>query len=232
MGVKKVFKDKLSFEYNLIHKNWGFVDEDVPFELFYEGQINILYSPDYPKTIGVFELMVYELDKAKKFNQFDNMIEMMNDLSNEHNSRFNNLSKVIDDYDLDVKGKEKVIFLKNVIIHPDYRGKKVLDELIKSIYITHYNKNSLFLLNSFPIQVITDELDFYCNDYSINILDGHNNNHKVMIGDYFKLKDLPMEYDEEIDYKLFARMQKLNFTKFEDTSYFYLKNEEEMLKLF
>lgn len=225
-------KIALNFEYSLSHKNWGLVDEDEPFELFYEGHITKLFSPTYPKSVGMFELMIYELDKAKKQDQLDPMIEMMHDLSRDFNSRFTNFNKLIDDIDLEFKEKDKIIFLKNVIIHPDYRGQKIMDELIKSIYITHYSKNSLFLLNSFPLQVIHDELINYTNEYYIDILDGNNNSNNVTVGKYFKLNELPTEYDEIIDYKLFGRMQKLNFTKFGDTSYFYLKDEKDLLKLF
>ena len=225
-------KIALNFDYTLAHKNWGLIDEDEPFELFYEGHITKLFSPTYPKSIGMFELMVYEIGKAKKLNQFDPMIEMMHDLSREFTSRFTNLSKLFNDVDLDFKGKDKIIFLKNVIIHPDYRGQNILDELIKSIYITHYSKNSLFLLNSFPLQVIEDEFVYYNTEFFIDILDGNNNNRNVTVGEYFKLNDLPQEYDEIIDYKLFGRMQNLNFTKFGDTSYFYLKDEKDVLKLF
>ncbi len=226
-------KDKiaLNFEYSLSHKNWGLVDEDEPFELFYEGHITKLFEPTYPKSIGMFELMIYEFDKARQLDQFEPMLEMMNDLSKDIKSRFTNISKLINDIDLDFKDKDKIIFLKNVIIHPDYRGQNVLDELIKSIYITHYSKNSLFLLNSFPLQVIEDELSYYNNNYFIDVLDD-NNSKNVTVGEYFKLNNLPKEYDEIIDYKLFGRMQKLNFAKFENTSYFYLKEEKDILKLF
>lgn len=227
-----MYEGRLSFEYAINHKNWGFIDSDEPFELFYEGQITTLFSPDYPKTIGMFELMIYEFDKAKKFNQFDSMIEMISELSHEHNSRFTNFNKLINNHYLEFKDADRVIFLKNVIIHPDNRGKDVLDELIKNIYLTHYTKNSLFLLNSFPAQHIEDELEYFYDDYTIEIVDGHNNKSKVLIGDYFKLKELPKIYDEEIDYKLFARMQKLNFKKFEDTHYFYLDNDVDILPLF
>lgn len=231
--MKNTFKGKLSFEYNLNHKNWGFIDDDEPFEQFYEGNITALFSPDYPKTIGVFELVVYELDKAKRFNQFNTLIETISDLSNDYTSRFTNINKVINDHYLDFKGSEKVIYLKNVIIHPDYRGSNVLDELIKSIYITHYNKNSLYLVNSFPIQVVKEELEYYFDDFYMDIIDGHSGHTtNVKVGDYFKLKDLPQDYDEMIDYKLFARMQKLNFKKFDNTHYFYLEKEEDIMKLF
>jgi hypothetical protein len=121
--MKNPYKGHLSFEYNLNHKNWGFIDDDEPFEHFYEGNITTLFSPDYPKTIGVFELVVYELDKAKRFNQLDTLIETISDLSNDHTSRFTNINKVINDHYLDFKSADKVIYLKNVIIHPDYRGK-------------------------------------------------------------------------------------------------------------
>ena len=115
--------DKLNFNYELSHFVNGLVDLDEAHQMFYEGFVIQLKSPTYPKTIGMFELLVYDFEKAKKFNEFDNMIEIFRELSIEGHSRFSKIHKLIDDYDLGFMDKERILFIKNVIIHPEHRKK-------------------------------------------------------------------------------------------------------------
>lgn len=224
-------KENLDFNYDINHKVYGVVDADEAHELFYEGTISKLFQPSFPKTIGMFELMIYDLEKAKEFNQFDKIIEIIADLSCEYDSRFTNLDKLVNDHDLDFQNKDRIIFLKNCVIHPDWRGKGVLDELLKSIYLTHYTRNSMLIVNTSPIQNMRDELEFFMTDYSIDVNDGLGNNSNIMLGKYFELDKLPEE-DEGHDYKLYARMLKLNLKQFEDTNFFYQNSKKEYLKLF
>lgn len=226
-----MIKDLLNFNYELSHFVSGLVDPDEAHEMFYEGFIKQLKSPTHPKTIGMFELLVYDIKKAKEFNQFDHMISILRDLSIETHSRFSKIHKLIDDYDLDFKNKERILYLKNVIIHPDCRKQGIFKELIKSIYLTHYTNDCLFIVNSSPLQNIRDEFDFHMMEYVIDVKNGDGSTSQLTTGNYFNLHELP-EADEGYDYKLYAKMQSLNLTQFESTNFFYVDSEKDISKLF
>lgn len=222
---------RLNFSYKISHFVHGLVDPDEAYEQFYEGTISQVKLPKHPKTIGMFELYVYDIRKAKMFDEYDNMLEIIKDLSLEGDSRFSNIHKIVDDYDIDFENKERILFLKNVIIHPDARKQGVLKELIKSIYQTHYITNTLFLVNSSPLQNIRDEFDFNMTEYFIKIKNGDGSVSNVTTGKYFNLHELPEE-NEGYNYKLYAKMLSLNLTQYEDTNFFYYNNEKDILKLF
>lgn len=221
----------LSFEYDLHHKVYGTAIPLETYEQFYEGFISKVFEPTYPATIGIFELMVYDLDKAKNFGHLVELMEIIDDSANELDDRFMNINKLMNNYDLDIKSKDKILFLKNVIIEPKWRGKGILVELIKSIYITQFTKNSILIVNSSPLQNIREELDFYKNECVIDAHDGYGKVNEVSISELFKLDKLP-DVDEGHDYKLYAKMLKLNFKQFEDTDFFYIDNEDDFLKIF
>jgi hypothetical protein len=230
MFKDRSFAELLDFNYDINHKVHGLLDEEEAFEMFHEGFITKLFEPDHPKTIGVFEIMVYDLHKAKKLGKFANIMKMMGELSEDYGSRFTRINELIEDYDLNFKEKDRIVFLKNCIILPEYRGKGILDELIKSIYITHFTRNTLFICNTIPIQDLEEELDFHMHDYEIDIVND-GNDISVMSGNYFKLNKLP-ESDEINEYKLYAKMLKLNLKQFKDSHFFYQDNDEGFLKIF
>lgn len=72
---------RLNFSYKISHFVHGLVDPDEAYEQFYEGTISQVKLPKHPKTIGMFELYVYDIRKAKMFDEYDNMLEIIKDLS-------------------------------------------------------------------------------------------------------------------------------------------------------
>lgn len=222
--------DLVDFTYNLNHKLNGITFKEEKNEIEYEGYINKMFEPTYPKTIGYFELVIYNLNKSKKFNESDGLLELIEELSDGFSSRYLNINKLVNDYDLDFKNKDRIIFLKNCVIHPDWRDKGLYKELIKSIYLTQFIDNSLFIVNSSPIQN-DDDFNIYFKEFPIDITDGKGNIIPTSLGEYFHLDKLPKP-DEMNDYKLYAKMLKLNLNQFENANYFYQDDENKLLDLF
>lgn len=231
MIKRRGFKKSLDFEYNINHKVYGYSDSDEAHELIYEGQITKLFEPHYPKTIGIFELYIYDIQKSKDFELIDKTLEIIKDYSSEISGKFTNIYKFVEDQNINFLEKDRVIILTSCILLPDYRGRDVISELIKSIYLTHFTNNSLFIVNANPIQNIHSELDTHLYEYPIEISDGNGNYKLEISGNYFKLDSLP-EMDEAYEYKLFAKMLKLGFKKFGDTSYFYHDSKNDIKKIF
>lgn len=231
MHRKKDLKSLLNFEYGLNHKVEGFIDKDEAHELIYEGYISKLFEPTYPKTIGIFDLYIFDLEKSRDFNLIDKTLEAIKDYSDEIMGKFANFYKFIEDDNIDFMEKDRVIFLSNCILLPEYRGKDVITELIKSIYLTHFTKNSLFIINATPLQNMSDELDMHLTEVPIDATDGNGESVHTISGEYFNLKNLPSP-DEEYDFKFFAKMLKLNFKKFGETNYFYQDSKKEIEKIF
>lgn len=222
---------KLNFEYNLNHKVYGFLDEDEAHELIYEGVISKLLEPTYPQTVGIFDLYVFDIEKSKDLNRFEDLVETIKDYSNENNCKFTNFDKIIFDEELNCFEYDRIIFLSGCVFHPNYRGKGILKELIKSVYLTHFTKNSLFILNATPIQNLKFDYSMLLEEYPIEVCEGTTDLKFVDAGKYFKINELPEE-DEEYEYKLYAKMLNMNFEQFYNTGFFYQNSKENLLKLF
>lgn len=225
-------KNYINFKYELSHFVNGLVDPDETYDQFYEGMMLKIDLDKKPKTIGMFELHTYDLKKSKMFNSYDEVLEILEELSYDKNSRFHKLTELIKDYgEMSIFNLDKVLFLKSVIIHPDYRGQGIFKELIKSIYLTQYNKGSLFIINSAPIQNVSDEFDFHMKQYYINVKNDDGTISNLTTGNYFDLHTLPSA-DEGYNYKLYAKMQSLNLTQFEDSELFYFMDEKSIIENF
>jgi len=97
---KNMFKDRsfvelLDFNYDINHKVHGLIGDDEAHELFYEGFITKIFEPEHPKTIGSFEVMVYDLHKAKKLNKYEDIIQMIKELSDD--DRIIEIAKMLSD---------------------------------------------------------------------------------------------------------------------------------------
>lgn len=225
------FLSELSFHYDLIHKNFGMIDADEPFDLFYDGTITKLRSESggYPETIGIFFLNVLNIGNARMFNAHDSLLDSFKDRACLLEDAGFGLGALIDDANIDFQHKDKIIFLKSVIVHPKYRKMGVFEELIKSIYMSFNSPNSLFIVAGKPLQSIDGELDFMSeliwdvweHDHSL-----YKEKTAINVGNYFKLDSLPAN-DEMNEYKIFAKLQGMNMKKYGDTPFFYYDNNNQ-----
>lgn len=228
------FLTELSFHYDLKHKNFGMLGSDEPFDLFYDGTITKLRteSGGYPETIGIFFLNVLNIGNAKMFNAHEHLIESFRDRATMLEDAGFGVDALVDDKDLNFENKDKIIFLKSVLVHPKHRKKGVFEELIKSIFMTFNSPNSLFIVAGRPLQSIKGELTFMSeltwdvweHDHSL-----FREKTEINVGNYFKLDTLPTD-DEINDYKLFAKFQSMNMKQYEDTPFFYYDNNVEFFQ--
>lgn len=232
--VSAEFVTELTFQYDLKHKNYGMIHVDEPFDMVYDGTITKLRSDTggYPETIGIFILNVFNLGNAKLFDTKEHLLDTIKyRCSLEEDAGFG-MRELIDDEDFGFKEKDKIIFLKSVIIHPRYRKKGVFEELVKSIYITHHSPNSLFILAGRPLQSIKGELEFM-SESTWDVWEHkdakYNEKVEINVGEYFELNTLPSD-DEMNEYKLFAKFQAMKMKQFKNTPFFYYNTSMEFFQ--
>jgi hypothetical protein len=232
------FKSLLNYEYDGRFRAQPSVSEDDIFELRYDGKITKLFEPDFPINIGYFEMDVLNLRGARRFGKFDSLIDNTIRDEDHIDGTYVEANHAIEAENVNLDNVDRIVFLKNVIVHPNYRGKDILPELIKSVYLTHYTRNTLFMALAKPIQSIPNKVEEMCSDYYDWLqVDGNKKStgeiadrEKVNIGKYYKLDTLPEE-DEGHYYKLYAKLTKLNMSQMGNTSFFCYKTENDILEM-
>lgn len=231
-----IFKSLINFEYSGTHRAQPSVGYDDIFEQFYEGKISKIFEPDYPINIGIFDLDILNLRSAKIFQQYDELLS--NTLKSDFDSTYEGSYDAIVNSGINIDSIDRVVCLKNVIIHPKFRGRDILPELLKSIYLAHYTKNTLLMLCAKPIQSLNDDFLYFYRDYQIYIsVNGRITNtgempikQDISVGEYYSLDKLPEE-DEGHYYKLYAKALKLNMSQMQDTPFFYYETENDILEM-
>jgi hypothetical protein len=226
------FISSLSFCYEHIHKTVGMFSSDEPFYNVYAGEISRIRTESglYPETIAYFELIILQTEKAKQFGALDDLIEILDEESQEVTSHVYNFKKYIVNHPK-FDESDKVVFLRNLMILPEHRKSGVFEELIKSIFISHCSEKTFFVVNSKPIQSCLDDYDFHMNDNPMEVYGDLPTNPALkveyLVGEYYGLDTLPPD-DEENDFKLFARLMDLRMKKIKDSYYFYYEDFQDV----
>ena len=237
------FLTTLNFNYEFKHSNFGLFAPNELFIMYNQGYImkTRIEENKYPKLVGLFDLEIHNFQMAENYNTKEYLINSLIESNINYIDRNKDIVEL--SKNIDLSKISKFLFLKNLIIHPDFRGKGITQELIKNIFFTHYIDNTIIVCNAIPLQHNKNEESLYLTDdnYIITVnndIEYNSKNKNLIIEEnhsakkYFKINNLiNNNFDQEIsEYKLFNLLTSMNFERVETTNYFYLKEKEKIFQ--
>jgi hypothetical protein len=207
--IQGIDKFITNYESNIVI-NWD--KEKKPLEIL--GQFNILEL-----NIRLSGLLEYEI-----LNKFEGDLEVYKEFYELLNS---NKDQVYEKYD-------RILYVTNPILKDEYRGKKILPELVEHIYRTLYSDRVLIIFLVKPLQELKNLFFFYRAFKQIVIKTEFNkiNVKQVSANEYFKLDDLVNKYDdlELQNYKLFDLAKSSGLKKMKGTTNLFYLSEHKVLE--
>lgn len=212
-------KINIAFETQCYRKNLDLLKND-NIITEYVGRISKLNINELkpPFKIGEYIFSVWDLSTAKllKINTL-NLLK-----SYKIRNAYNELYKLIKSKDFDIKKYRKIVVIHSLIVHPDYRKNKIVEEFTEFIYRDFYADDIAIIALVKPLQHNKFEFDFYGKQTirTYKQLDKKDYD-LVTIREYYSLDSLINEYkDETITYKIYAVAAKCGFNRINESNLF------------
>ncbi len=144
--------------------------------------------------------------------------------------------KVLIENNIDIINEryDNIIFINNLILKKEYRGKGVFEEFVKHIYRTYFNSSTLIVFLIAPIQEYKNLFFLYRVMFKVTIRDSLKSLtlKEIPMDEYYQLKDFDGNYDlEDVKLKLYSLAQKSGLDMYNVEGLFYI-NETRILKKF
>lgn len=215
---------KLTFRTTSYRKNYDLEFLNDNFITEHEGVISEIRLAEKkpPFIIGEYSISIWNFELANIFNV--NLFPIF--AQYEYEMAYEEILRAIDQNLLNLKSVDKLIVLKNLIIHPDYRKKGVTDEFVEFLYRDYYlgGNNKMVVLVK-PLQDNFVDFDYYTTkkpNFKIRELSGEEFSYKnISPQKYFAINDLTKKEDSEYnEYKLFAVASRCGFRRIGETCVF------------
>ena len=230
----KINPNNISFEIFGFRKNAPLIIDNDEIISEYNGNILKLRIEERkpPIIIGEFNYSIWNIHMGRMINA--DIMKIFNSFKTE--KTYSEFIKLIENNHFNLKNYNRLLFMHNVIVHPDYRKSNITEELIENVFREFYDKKTAIMGLFVPIQYDNVNYDFYIGNKKVKQKNGLgiNDFKYVSAGKYYELENIKNEKkDIEFDsYKLYSLAIKLNFERIENTSLFLLNNEKMVNKVF
>jgi hypothetical protein len=234
MNIEKKYWDiwdNITFKTICYHKNFDLVNDDESLITEYCGTISLIRLAEYkpPLLMGEFELSTWNIKLGHKFSA--NIDKLINSHKNEF--IYTELSNVINNGKFDVNNFNKIVFVNNVVLRPEFRKLGLAEELVELLYREHYAIGNAIIALVMPLQSNPSDKEYYFEDKVVEVRPSLQNYNEIEIipsVEYYCLKDLLEKKDAEInEYKLFSVAAKCGFTRI-DESYLFQYSPEKTIQ--
>jgi hypothetical protein len=225
--------DKTTFKTICYHKNFDLVNDDESLITEYSGTISLIRLAEYkpPLLMGEFELSSWNIGLGKNFNvNFNKLIK-----SHKREIMYSELIKIIKNNEIDITKFNKIIFIANLVVHPDFRKCGLTEEFIELLYRERYNEGDAIIALVKPLQDNPIDADMYFNQKIVEShlsLQNYNEIEFIPSGKYYSLKELLNEKDVETnEYKLFSVATRCGFNRIGDSYLFFFSPEKTIQRM-
>ena len=207
--------DNITFKTICYHKNFDLVNDDESLITEYCGTISLIRLAEYkpPLLMGEFELSTWNIKLGYKFDA------NINKLIKNHKNEFiyKELLNVIKNGDIDINNFNKIVFVNNIVLRPEFRKYGLTEELVELLYREHYATDNTIIALVIPLQNNPIDKEYYFEDKIVELrpsLQNYNEIELIPSVEYYRLKDLLEKKDTETnEYKLFSVAAKCGFTR-------------------
>lgn len=215
---------RLTFKTSSYRKNYDLEFLNDNFITEHEGIISEIRLTERkpPFIIGEFSISTWNFHLARILGV--NLIPIF--AQYEYENAYEEVLTVIDTDILNVKDIDKLIVVKNLIIHPEYRKKGVTEEFVEYLYRDHYiyGNNKLVALVK-PLQDNFVDYDYYTREKGnirIREMLGEDAAYRdVTAKKYFAINKLTEKKDTEFnEYKIFAVASRCGFVRLGESHIF------------
>jgi hypothetical protein len=225
--------DNTTFKTTSYHKNFDLVNDDESIITEYSGTISLIRLADYlpPLLMGEFELSTWNIALGKNFDaDFMKLIK-----SHKIENTYGELVKVIKNKELNVENYNKIVFVPNLVLRPDFRKRGITEEFIELLYREFYGENNAIIALVKPLQDNPIDADVYYNQKFVEVHQSLQNYHDILVVPsvkYYSLDELLQKKDTEInEYKLFSVASRCGFTRLGESHLFILSPEKTVQRI-
>jgi len=225
--------DNITFKTISYHKNFDLVNDDESLITEYCGTISLIRLAEYkpPLLMGEFELSTWNIELGNKFNA------NINKLIKTHKNEiiYNELIKVIENKDININKFNKIVFINNLILRPEFRKFGLTEELVELLYREHYANGNTIIALVMPLQNNPIDTEYYFKQKIVEIklsLQNYNEIEFIPSVEYYCLNDLLEKKDtEKNEYKLFSVAAKCGFTRIGESHLFQYSPEKTIERM-
>jgi hypothetical protein len=236
MNIEKKYWDiwdNITFKTISYHKNFDLVNDDESLITEYSGTISLIRLAEYkpPLLMGEFELSTWNIELGNKFNA------NINKLIKSHKIEviYSELMKVIKNNDIDINKFNKIVFVNNLILRPEFRKFGLTEELIELLYREHYINGGTIIALVMPLQNNPIDTEYYFKQKIVELrpsLQNYNEIEFIPSVEYYRLNDLLDKKDTETnEYKLFSVAARCGFTRIGESYLFQYSPEKTMERM-
>ena len=225
--------DNITFKTISYHKNFDLVNDDESLITEYCGTISLIRLAEYkpPLLMGEFELSTWNFKLGRKFNaNIDKLIK-----SHKNEFIYTELMNVIKNENIDVNNFNKIVFINDVVLRPEFRKLGLTEELVELLYREHYANDNAIIALVMPLQNNPTDKEYYFKEKFVELrlsLQNYNEIEVISSVEYYCLKDLLEKKDAEInEYKLFSVATKCGFTRIGESYLFQYSPEKTIQRM-
>jgi|ERR1035437_492361 hypothetical protein len=236
MNIEKKYWDiwdNITFKTISYHKNFDLVNDDESLITEYCGTISLIRLAEYkpPLLMGEFELSTWNFKLGRKFNaNIDKLIK-----SHKNEFIYTELMNVIKNGNIDVNNFNKIVFVNNIILRPEFRKNGLTEELVELLYREHYATDNAIIALVMPLQNNPTDKEYYFEKKIVEIKLSLQNNREIEFVSsikYYCLNDLLEKKDVETnEYKLFSVAAKCGFTRIGESYLFQYSPEKTIQRM-
>ena len=236
MNIEKKYWDiwdNITFKTISYHKNFDLVNDDESLITEYCGTISLIRLAEYkpPLLMGEFELSTWNIKLGNKFNA------NINKLIKKHKIEviYTELMNVIKNENIDVNNFNKIVFINDVVLRPEFRKLGLTEELVELLYREHYANDNAIIALVMPLQNNPTDKEYYFKEKFVELrlsLQNYNEIEVISSVEYYCLNDLLEKKDAEInEYKLFSVAAKCGFTRIGESYLFQYSPEKTIQRM-
>jgi hypothetical protein len=220
--------NNLTFKTQGYRKNFDLVTENENIITLHNGTIAIMRLSEQksPLIVGEYGFSVWNITVA------DMLKINLNELIKSHKmeNAYDELLKLINKNEFDIKKYAKVVFIHGLVVHPNYRKIGVTEEFFEFMYRDFYSENTAIIALVKPIQDNEIDADFYFKQKSLRVRNEDGDIKLIPAMQYYSLDKLMEKKDiESNEYRLFSVAQRCGFQRI-NGSHLFLFNPEIIIE--
>jgi GNAT superfamily N-acetyltransferase len=214
-------------------KNFDMVSKNDNIITEYNGTISILRIAEQqlPLIVGEYALSVWNIGLSALLGV--DIKELLRVYAIE--TIYEELASIVDDGTLDINKYKKIVLIRTLVLHPEYRKHGITEEFIETIYRDLYSEDIAIIALVMPFQDNPIDADYYLTRKGVRVtkksIFGYEER-EIAASDYYSLKELMSKNDCEMnEYKLFSVVTKCGFFRIGDTHLFQFTPENTIERM-
>jgi hypothetical protein len=212
---------KITFKTITYNKNFDVIEKYESFITEYLGVVSLVRMNEEKPAIQIGEYYVssFNFKLAKECNV--DLIKSI--LRHKNEDSYKDLINIIKNNEIDLNNYNKIVYINNFIIKPEYRKKGITEEFIEYLYRNFYDEKSLIICLVKPFQLISDDYNYFLKTKKIEIKSfiGEKQHKTTSAKEYYLLDDLKNIKDIELnEYKLFGLAVKCGLNRINNSYIF------------